>query len=62
MAAGRVGPAPLDHPGGVTTQLGFIPGCAVPAAVQTYSFLRRGKSYTMPVVASNVGAAKQEIT
>jgi hypothetical protein len=45
----------------VTTQLGFIPGCAVSAAVQTYSFLRRGRSYTMPVVDS-VGAAKQEIT
>jgi hypothetical protein len=46
----------------VTTQLGFIPGCAVSAAVQTYSFLRRGGSYTMPVVDSSVGAAKQEIT
>jgi hypothetical protein len=46
----------------VTTQLGFIPGCAVSAAVQTYSFLRRGRSYTMPVVDSSVGAAKQEIT
>ena len=25
----------------MTTQLGFIPGCLVSAAVQTYSFLRR---------------------
>ncbi len=46
----------------VTTQLGFIPGCAVSAAVQTYSFLRRGRSYPMPVVDSSVGAATQEIT
>jgi hypothetical protein len=46
----------------VTTQLGFIPGCAASAAVQTYSFLRRGRSYTMPVVDSSVGVAKQEIT
>ena len=46
----------------VTTQLGFIPGCAVSAAVQTYSFLRRGRFYTMPVVDSSVGAAKQEMT
>jgi hypothetical protein len=43
----------------VTTQLGFIPGCAVSAAVQTYSFLRRGRSYTMPVVDSSVGASKE---
>ncbi|MCI0678181.1 MAG: hypothetical protein L0Z63_03955 [Actinobacteria bacterium] len=31
----------------VTTQLGFIPGCAVSAAVQTYSFLRCGRSHMM---------------
>lgn len=46
----------------VTTQLGFIPGCAVSAAVQSYTFLRRGTPYTMPVVDSSVGVAKQEIT
>jgi TctA family transporter len=46
----------------VTTQLGFIPGGAVSAAVHTYSFLRRGRSHTMPVGDSSVGAAKQEIT
>ncbi len=45
----------------VTTQLGFIPGCAVSAAVQTYSFLRRGRPHTMPVVDSSVGASKQEM-
>ncbi|MGH9054039.1 MAG: hypothetical protein ACRDWX_13755 [Acidimicrobiia bacterium] len=46
----------------VTTQLGFIPGCAVSAAVQTHSFLRCGRSHTMPVVESSAGAAKEEIT
>lgn len=28
----------------VTAQFGFIPGCAVSAAVQTYSFLRRSSA------------------
>jgi hypothetical protein len=46
----------------VTTQLGFIPGCAVSAAVQADSFLRRGRSYTTPMVDSSVSAAMQEIT
>ena len=46
----------------VTTQLGFIPGCAISAAVQTYSFLRRGRPYTTTAVASSLGAAKQEMT
>ncbi|MGH7511133.1 MAG: hypothetical protein ACREMZ_16965 [Gemmatimonadales bacterium] len=46
----------------VTTQLGFIPGCAVSAAVQTHSFLLCGRSHTMPVVESSAGAAKEEIT
>jgi hypothetical protein len=45
----------------VTTQLGFIPGCAVSAAVQTHSFLRRGSSYPMPVGESSAIAAKKEI-
>jgi hypothetical protein len=46
----------------VTTQLGFIPGCTVSAAVHTHSFLRRRRSYPMPVVDSSVGTAKREIT
>lgn len=46
----------------VTTQLGFIPGCAVSAAVQTYSFLRRRTSYTMPVLDPSAGRAKEETT
>ena len=45
----------------VTTQLGFMPGCAVSAAVQTHSFLRRRRSYTVPVVGSRPTAAKEEI-
>ena len=45
----------------VTTQLGFIPGCAVSAAVQTHTFLRRGRSYSMPVVESSAIATREEI-
>lgn len=45
----------------VTTQFGFIPGCAVSAAVQTHSFLRRQRSYTMAVVESRTIEAKEEI-
>jgi hypothetical protein len=43
------------------TPLGFIPGCAVSAAVQTHSFLRRQRSYPMPVGELSVIAAKEEI-
>jgi hypothetical protein len=46
----------------VTTQFGLIPGCAVSAAVQTHSFLRRLRSYTMPVVESRTIEPKEEIT
>jgi hypothetical protein len=45
----------------VTTQLGFIPGCALSAGVQAHSFLRRGRSYPMSVVESSAIAAKEEI-
>jgi len=45
----------------VTTQLGFIPGCAISAAVQTHSFLRRQRSYSMAVVESSPNAAKEII-
>jgi len=45
----------------VTTQLGFIPGCAISAAVQTHSFLRRQRSYPMAVVESSPIAAKEKI-
>jgi len=43
----------------VTTQLGFIPGCAISAAVQTQSFLRRQRSYPRAVVESNPIEAKE---
>ena len=62
MAAGRSVRLPWIAYAVVTTQLGFILGCADSAAVQTDSFLRRERSHTMPVVDSSVGAAKQEIT
>jgi hypothetical protein len=62
MAAGRVGPAPLDRLRGGDHTTRVHTGCSASAAVQTCSFLRRGRSYTMPVVDSSVGAAKQEIT
>jgi len=45
----------------VTTQLGFIPGCAVSSAVQTRSFLRRQRSYTTAVVESSPIAAKERM-
>jgi hypothetical protein len=46
----------------VTTQLGFIPGCAVSAAVQTHSFLRRQRSYPRAVVEwSPIGAKEKKI-
>jgi hypothetical protein len=44
-----------------TTQHGFIPGCAISAAVQTHSFLRRQRSYPMAVFESSPIAAKEKI-
>jgi hypothetical protein len=46
----------------VTTQLGFIPGCAISAAVQTQSFLRRQRSYPRAVVESSpIGTKERKI-
>ena len=49
----------------MTTQLGFIPGCLVSAAVQTHSFLRRdmgGKRHDMPRLTPSPGRTKEIAT
>lgn len=50
----------------VTGQIGFIPGCAVSAAVQTYSFLpghtRPGMPRGLPVIARGAGRTKEGTT
>jgi hypothetical protein len=48
----------------MTTQLGFIPGCLVSAAVQTYSFLRRdmgGRAQDVPRLKLSPGRAKEVV-
>jgi hypothetical protein len=48
----------------MTTQLGFIPGCLVSAAVQTYSFLRRdmgGKGARHAEAQLSPGRAKEVV-
>ncbi|MCA1735730.1 MAG: hypothetical protein LC739_06375 [Actinobacteria bacterium] len=49
----------------MTTQLGFIPGCVVSAAIQTYSFLRDemgGRPQVMPRLKPSSGRTKEVVT